>query len=57
MILRELLEQHTCKVVFCGFCECGERKYDLITDNGLVYPPVEESLIMKINPKLLEESK
>ena len=34
MKLKDLIEQHTLKVVFCGHCECGERKYDLITDQN-----------------------
>ncbi len=57
MKLKELIEQHTLKVVFCGHCECGERKYDLITDHNLAYPPIHESSIRKVKPELLEVSK
>lgn len=54
MKLKELIEHHTLKVVLCGHCECGERKYDLITDQNLAYPPVHESSIREVKPELLE---
>lgn len=57
MKLKELIEQHTLKVVFCGHCECGERKYDLITDQNLAYPPIHESTIKEVKPELLEVPK
>lgn len=54
MKLKELIEHHTLKVVLCGHCECGERKYDLITDQNLAYPPIHESTILEVKPELLE---
>lgn len=54
MKLKDLIEQHTLKVVLCGHCECGERKYDLITDHNLAYPPIHESTILEVKPELLE---
>lgn len=54
MILKELIKHHTVNVIYCGQCECGERKYDLITDDDLVYPPVHESQILQVKSELLE---
>ncbi|EHW1515588.1 hypothetical protein MK686_002376 [Listeria monocytogenes] len=54
MTLREELEKHTRHIMFCGMCECGEAKYDLIVDGDLTYPPVHESTILEVNPDLLE---
>ncbi|EIA3997449.1 hypothetical protein K7G10_002698 [Listeria monocytogenes] len=54
MTLREALEKHTRHIMFCGMCECGEAKYDLIVDGDLTYPPVHESTILEVNPELLE---
>lgn len=54
MPLREALEKHTRYIMFCGMCECGEAKYDLIVDGDLTYPPVHESTILEVNPDLLE---
>lgn len=54
MILKELIKHHTVNVIYCGQCECGERKYDLITDDDLVYPPVHESQILQVKSDLLE---
>ncbi|EAD1434784.1 hypothetical protein ACON2I_002028 [Listeria monocytogenes] len=54
MTLREALEKHTRHIMFCGMCECGEAKYDLIVDGDLTYPPVHESTILEVNPDLLE---
>ncbi|MBO0451947.1 MULTISPECIES: hypothetical protein [Enterococcus] len=54
MKLKELIEQHTVRIVYCGNCECGERKYDLITDHNLAYPPFHESTIRDVKPELLE---
>ncbi|EAE5878525.1 hypothetical protein G0Q17_001823 [Listeria monocytogenes] len=53
MTLREALENYTKFVMYCGMCECGEAKYDLIVDNDLAYPPVHESTILEVNPVLL----
>ncbi|EAD3838203.1 TPA: hypothetical protein U0U57_002164 [Listeria monocytogenes] len=53
MTLREALKKHTRFVMFCGTCECGEAKYDLIVDDDLAYPPVHESTILEVNPELL----
>lgn len=57
MILKELIEHHTLNVVYCGQCECGERKYDLITDDNLAYQPIHESQILQVKPELLGDSK
>lgn len=57
MTLREALEKHTRHIMFCGMCECGEAKYDLIVDGDLTYPPVHESTILEVNPDLLEVAK
>lgn len=57
MKLKELIEKHTLKVVLCSHCECGEQKYDLITDQNLAYPPIHEPVIRKVKPELLEVSK
>ena len=57
MKLKELIEEHTLEIIHCGECECGEEKFDLITDDGLVYPPVHKSTIRKVKPELLEELK
>lgn len=54
MKLKDLIGKHTLKVVLCSHCECGERKYDLITDHNLAYPPVHESTILEVKPELLE---
>ena len=54
MKLIELIQKHTLSVQFCGTCECGGDKYDLITDDGLVYPPVHEASIINLKPELLE---
>ncbi|EPB7455344.1 hypothetical protein ACRR4P_001539 [Listeria monocytogenes] len=54
MTLREALEKHTRHIIFCGTCECGEAKYNLIVDGDLMYPPVHESTILEVNPELLE---
>ncbi|EKB3204402.1 hypothetical protein [Listeria monocytogenes] len=54
MTLREALEKHKRHIMFCGMCECGEAKYDLIVDGDLTYPPVHESTILEVNPDLLE---
>ncbi|WP_182872688.1 hypothetical protein [Listeria monocytogenes] len=54
MTLREALANHTRFVMFCGTCDCGEAKYDLIVDGDLVYPPVHETTIREVNPELLE---
>lgn len=56
MTLREALEKHTRHIMFCGMCEWGEAKYDLIVDGDLTYPPVHESTILEVNPDLLEVS-
>lgn len=53
MKLRELLEKHTLSVEFAGYCDCGERKFDLITDDHLWYPLIHESSILKVKPELL----
>lgn len=55
MKLRELLEEHVLGVVYAGQCECGEKKYDLITDDNLIYPPVHENTIKKVRPELIDE--
>ena len=55
MKLKELIEEHTLEINQCGKCECGEEKFDLITDVGLVYPPIHKSTIRKVKPELLKE--
>ena len=55
MKLKELIEEHTLEISYCGECECGEEKFDLITDDGLVYPPIHKSVIRKVKPELFEE--
>lgn len=55
MKLVDLIKKHTLSVQFCGTCDCGEAKYDLITDDGLVYPPVHEVSIRNLRPELLKE--
>lgn len=57
MNLLDIVKNHTASVEFCGTCECGGNKYDLITDDGLVYPPIHEESIRHIKPELLEEIK
>lgn len=57
MTLREALANHTRFVMFCGTCDCGEAKYDLIVDGDLVYPAVHETTIREVNPELLEATK
>ena len=54
MKLTELIQEHTLSVQFCGTCECGGDKYDLVTDDGLVYPPIHEASILNLKPELLE---
>lgn len=53
MKLKKLLEEHVVGISYAGKCECGEIKYDLITDDNLVYPPVHESVIEYARPDLL----
>lgn len=55
MTLREILEKHLIRISYAGKCECGEMKYDLITDDNLVYPPIHANVIRKIRPDLFEE--
>ena len=55
MKLKELLEKHAVGVLYAGDCECGEVKYDLITDDNLIYPPVHESIIESVRPDLLND--
>ena len=55
MKLKELLEKHVVGVLYAGDCECGEVKYDLITDDNLIYPPVHESVIESVRPDLLDK--
>ena len=54
MKMVELIQKHTFSVKFCGVCECGENKYDLITYDALIYPPVHEVTIRNLKPELLE---
>jgi len=53
MKLYDLIKHHTTDVRLAGVRECGEKKYDLITDDNLAYPPVHESTIRKVKPELL----
>jgi len=55
MKLYDLIKQHTLEVSYAGTCECGEKKYDLITDDNLIYPPIHESAIREVKPELLGE--
>lgn len=55
MKLKELLEEHVVDIVYAGYCECGDVKYDLITDDNLIYPPVHESAIEAVRPDLLND--
>lgn len=55
MKLKELLEEHVLAISYAGVCECGEIKYDLITDDNLIYPPVHENTIKKVRPELINE--
>lgn len=52
--LYDLIKNYTKEVWYAGECECGEIKYDLITEPQAVYPPVHESTIRKVKPELLE---
>ena len=54
MKMIELIQKNTSSVKFCGVCECGENKYDLITYDMSVYPPVHESTIRNLKPELLQ---
>ncbi|WP_373804804.1 hypothetical protein [Jeotgalibaca porci] len=54
MKLIEVIKKHTLSIEYCGRCECGCNKYNLITDDGLVYPPVHEESILNLKPDLLE---
>ena len=55
MKLKELLEEHVLAISYAGDCKCGEVKYDLITDDNLIYPPVHESVIESVRPDLLND--
>lgn len=55
MKLRELLEEYVIDIVYAGQCECGEIKYDLITNDNLIYPPVHENTIKLVRPDLMPE--
>ena len=52
--LYDIIKTHTKEVWYAGECECGESKYDLITEPQAIYPPVHESTIKQVNPELLE---
>lgn len=54
MKLVEVIKKHTLSVEYCGRCKCGGNKYNLITDDGLVYPPVHEISIRNLKPELFE---
>ena len=54
MKLMEVIKEHTLKIEYHGTCNCGGKKYNLITDDGLVYPPVHEISIRNLKPELFE---
>jgi len=45
MTLREVISIKAKDIQYAGHCDCGEKKYDLITEDNLAYPPVHESTI------------
>lgn len=54
MKLVEVIKKHTLSIEYYGRCECGDNKYNLVTDDGLTYPPVHEVSIRNLKPELLE---